>query len=277
MQFAHAQFSRAQNEDLERKARPRAGRIAVHYKREPSVNPHTGTKPGTKPAAKPKGEQLALDRTTFGHRLRSARKRFGWTLAQLAERSGVSITTISRAERGQLALGYENFTALGRALEMDMNAMFAGAGVKPAQLDGPVVTRAGKGVVYRGLSIAYEFLGTTAAGKQMSPIVGTVHARRIHGPEDFVRHAGEEFAYVLSGEIEVHFDNGKVVRLARGDSLYFDSRIGHAYVSVSRQLAKIIGMTMGESGHMKSAREAPSLKPARKVAAAKKTGRGGKG
>jgi len=248
----------------------RAGRIALHHKRKPSVNPHTGTPTGTRP----KDEPPTLDRTTFGHRLRSARKRFGWTLAQLAERSGVSITTISRAERGQLALGYENFTALGRALEMDMNAMFAGAGVKPAQLDGPVVTRAGKGVVYRGLSIAYEFLGTTAAGKQMSPIVGTVHARRIHGPEDFVRHTGEEFAYVLSGEIEVHFDNGEVVRLGRGDSLYFDSRIGHAYVSVSRQLAKIVGMTTAESGHMKSAREAPAAKPVRKPAApAKKRGR----
>jgi len=238
------------------------------------VNPHTGTKPGTRP----KDEAPTLDRTTFGRRLRAARKRFGWTLAQLAERSGVSITTISRAERGQLALGYENFTALGRALEMDMNAMFAGAGVKPAQLDGPVVTRAGKGVVYRGLSIAYEFLGTTAAGKQMSPIVGTVHARRIHGPEDFVRHAGEEFAYVLLGEIEVHFDNGEVVHLARGDSLYFDSRLGHAYVSVSRQLARIVGMTIGESGHMRSAREAPVLKAsARKTASAKKTAARGKG
>lgn len=243
------------------------------------MNPHTGTKPGTKP----KEEPPKLDRTTFGHRLRTARKRFGWTLAQLAERSGVSITTISRAERGQLALGYENFTALGRALEMDMNAMFAGAGVKPAQLEGPVVTRAGKGVVYRGLSIAYEFLGTTAAGKQMSPVVGTVHARRIHGPEDFVRHAGEEFAYVLSGEIEVHFENGEVVHLARGDSLYFDSRLGHAYVSVSRQLAKIVGMTSSESGLMRSARDgdermAPMVKTARKPAAKKsaKTAKAGK-
>jgi len=238
-----------------------------HHKRKPSVNPHTGTKTGTKP----RDEPPTLDRVTFGNRLRTARKRFGWTLAQLAERSGVSITTISRAERGQLALGYENFTALGRALDMDMNAMFAGAGVKPAQLDGPVVTRAGKGVVYKGLSIAYEFLGTTAAGKQMSPIVGTVHARKIHGPEDFVRHGGEEFAYVLSGEIEVHFDNGEVVRMAKGDSLYFDSRLGHAYISVSRQLARIVGMTIGESGHMQSAREAPALKAPRKTRAAKKT------
>jgi len=108
-----------------------------------------------------------------------------------------------------------------------------------------------------------------------------VHARRIHGPEDFVRHAGEEFAYVLSGEIEVHFENGEVVRMARGDSLYFDSRLGHAYISVSRQLARIVGMTIGESGHMQSAREAPASRPVGKVppkpkpaAATKKAARG---
>jgi hypothetical protein len=59
--------------------------------------------------------------------------------------------------------------------------------------------------------------------------------------------------------------------MAKGDSLYFDSRLGHAYISVSRQLARIVGMTIGESGHMQSAREAPALKAPRKTGAAKKT------
>jgi transcriptional regulator with XRE-family HTH domain len=218
----------------------------------------------------------SLDRETFGRRLRSARKGFGWTLQQLSELSGVSVPTISRAERGQLALGYENFAALGHALKMDMNAMFAGEGVKTAALEAPVVTRAGQGVVYRGLSFAYEFLGTNATGKLMSPVVGTVHARCIAGPEDFARHEGEEFAYVLSGTIEVHFDTGEVVRLERGDSLYFDSRIGHAYISISRQLARIVGVTSVESRFMRSAREGvpkkrvepPSGKATRGVATA---------
>ncbi len=206
------------------------------------------------PRSAPAVEPTTLDRETFGKRLRTARKAFGWTLSQLSALSGVSITTISRAERGQLALGYENFAALGRALRMDMNAMFASDGVEPALLDGPVVTRAGKGVVYRGLSFAYEFLGTTAAGKQMSPVVGTVHSRTLNGPEDFARHAGEEFAYVLSGAIDVHFEDGEVVHLARGDSLYFEGRIGHAYVTVSRQLAKIVGVTTTDTAFMQSAR-----------------------
>jgi transcriptional regulator with XRE-family HTH domain len=196
-----------------------------------------------------------LGPSALGQRLRLARKQFGWTLAQLSELSGVSITTISRAERGQLALGYENFAALGHALKMDMGEMFAAAGKVAAPMSGPVVTRAGEGITYRGLSFSYEFLGTSVAGKQMTPNLGTVHARRIEGPEDFARHAGEEFVYVLSGALEVHFDTGKKVELATGDSIYFDSRIGHAYITVSRKLARVIGVVTTESNQMISAKE----------------------
>ncbi len=210
---------------------------------------------GRQRASRAGGVPNTLDRATFGKRLRAARKHYGWTLAHLAQLSGVSITTISRAERGQLALSYEKFSALGRALRMDFGSMFAEAGATATPFAGPVVTRAGKGVVYRGVAFSYEFLGTSAVGKQMSPILGTVHARRVEGPEDFARHPGEEFVYVLSGDIDVHFEDGRLVRLRRGDSLYFDSRIGHAYVSVSRQLAKVIGVITSESNMMRQARE----------------------
>lgn len=213
-------------------------------------------KPPTKAVARAaEAAPHTLDRVAFGKRLRAARKQFGWTLAHVAEQSGVSITTISRAERGQLALSYEKFSALGRTLRMDMGAMFAEAGTQARRLDRPIVTRAGEGVTYRGLSIAYQFLGTQALGKQMSPILGTVHARSITGPEDYARHDGEEFVYILSGAVEVHFEDGEVVHLARGDMLYFDSRIGHAYVTVSRQLARTIGACTSESNLMLSARE----------------------
>jgi transcriptional regulator with XRE-family HTH domain len=205
-----------------------------------------------KPASIP---SPASDREAFGRRLRTARKKFGWTLAEVAQRSGVSITTISRAERGQLALSYEKFSALARALRMDIATLF-GQGDEPADLQGPVVTRSGQGVTYRGLAFTYEFLATQAAGKQMTPILGTVHARRIESPEDFARHDGEEWVYVLSGALDVHFEDGHIVKLARGDSLYFDSRLGHAYISTSRLLARTIGATTSESNLMTLAKQA---------------------
>lgn len=196
-----------------------------------------------------------LDRVTFGKRLRAARKGFGWTLRQVAEASRISITTISRAERGELALSYEKFSALARALQMDLAAMFSEAGATSKQFGGPVVTRAGKGVIYRGEAFAYEFLTTQAIGKQMIPILATVYARKINGQEDFVRHPGEEFMYILSGKVEVHFEDGRTVKLGKGDTLYIDSRIGHAYMSTSRQPARTIGACTSESSVMKFARE----------------------
>ncbi|KQT11263.1 helix-turn-helix domain-containing protein [Ramlibacter sp. Leaf400] len=215
----------------------------------------TPRKPSPRPPAPAAAPTPTSDREAFGRRLRTARKKYGWTLAEVAQRSGISITTISRAERGQLALSYEKFSALAHALKMDIGTMFV-EGREPAQLQGPVVTRSGRGVVYRGLAFTYEFLATQAAGKQMSPILGTVHARRIEGPDDFARHEGEEWVYVLSGAVEVHFEDGRVVKLARGDSLYFDSRLGHAYITTSRQLARTIGATTSESNLMKLARQA---------------------
>ncbi len=214
-------------------------------------------------------EPHTLDRVTFGKRLRAARKQFGWTLAEVAEQSGVSITTISRAERGQLALSYEKFSSLGRALRMDMGAMFSEAGAQTVALDRPVVTRSGEGVHYRGIAFSYEFLSTQAVGKQMSPILGTVHARTINGPEDYARHDGEEFVYILSGAVEVHFETGDVVKLSRGDSLYFDSRIAHAYISVSRQLARTIGACTSESNLMRRARENEARKNETRMGAKK--------
>lgn len=256
--------------------------IRPNGKKDAGLKTHIAPGRGSDDSDESGDDSRTLDRETFGKRLRTARKAFGWTLAHLAELSGVSITTISRAERGQLALGYENFAALGKALQMDMGSMFAGAGVKTSPFQGPVVTRAGKGVTYRGSSFSYEFLGTEAVGKQMSPVIGTVHARRIEGPEDFARHPGEEFVYVLTGEVEVHFDNGEKVHLARGDALYFDARMGHAYVSVSRQLARVVGVTTSESSFMKSAQAgeaeaAPARvvrRPRGKAAAGKGQGKG---
>lgn len=202
----------------------------------PTVNPQRA------PSKSPKAATATLDRLSFGKRLQQARKQYGWTLQTLSEISGVSITTISRAERGQIALGYDNISSLGQALNIDIGALFSSLGSKPAPFVKPVLTRAGGGVNYTGRTVAYEFLGTTALGKIMSPVLATIHARAIEGPDNFAKHDGEEFVYVISGAIDVHFDTGEMIQMSRGDSLHFDSRIGHAYVSTSRQLAKVIAV-----------------------------------
>ena len=203
-------------------------------------------KPHSHPPAPPPATAPTVDRLDFGKRLKDERKQYGWTLQRLAELSGVSITTISRAERGQIALGYDNISALGRALKVDIGALFVGSGVQASPFTQPVLTRAGEGVNYTGRTVSYEFLGTTASGKKMSPVRATIHAHAIEGPEHFARHDGEEFVFVLSGQMDVHFETGELIQLTQGDSLYFDSRVGHAYVSTSEQSAQVIAVLTEE-------------------------------
>ena len=48
-----------------------------------------------------------------------------------------------------------------------------------------------------------------------------------------VRHAGEEFIYVLTGRVEVHTEFYEPAILAPGECIYFDSNMAHAYVVAS--------------------------------------------
>lgn len=50
--------------------------------------------------------------------LKGAREKKEWTLDQLAERSGVNKSTISRLERGETKPLYDTVTALEEALDL---------------------------------------------------------------------------------------------------------------------------------------------------------------
>src|SRR3546814_10662031 len=72
---------------------------------------------------------------------------------------------------------------------------------------------------------AYDLLN-----KDLTPMVAQVHARSIEEFGDFHRHDGEEFVYVLDGELAFYSDSYTPAYLKAGDSIYFDSGMGHAYV-----------------------------------------------
>jgi quercetin dioxygenase-like cupin family protein len=53
-------------------------------------------------------------------------------------------------------------------------------------------------------------------------------------------HEGEEFIYVLDGEVTVHYGND-VFELAKGDSIYLDSIVNH-FVTTNSDKARILGI-----------------------------------
>jgi quercetin dioxygenase-like cupin family protein len=51
------------------------------------------------------------------------------------------------------------------------------------------------------------------------------------GSGESYTHEGEEFIYVLRGQLEISLDGGKGFRLAPGDSFYFESSTSHRWIN----------------------------------------------
>jgi len=200
----------------------------------------TAAGPETDPdTAPPPGDGAERDRQDFGRRLRDLRRTRGWTLAQLAERSGVAISTISKAERGVMALTYDRMLQLARGIGVDMAEFFATDG----QVFAPgsfALAPAGTFARQETGNYVYEMLFPELRHKTMTPMLGTLRADTPLAFRDFVRHPGQEFLLVLEGSVTVHAEGRVPVTLNAGDSVYFDSARGHLYAAGGARDARIL-------------------------------------
>lgn len=179
----------------------------------------------------------------LGERLQALRRRRGWTLREVGERSGLAISTLSKVERNQMSLTYDRLLQLAEGLGVGMAELFAS---EPAVTARRAVSHPGDGVLQETPNYDYRYLCTEIAQKRMVPVLARIRARTIVEFGPLVRHAGEEFIYVLEGEIEVHTEHYDVVRLKAGGSVYLDSTMGHAYITASRDEALVIAVCSSE-------------------------------
>ncbi len=175
----------------------------------------------------------------LGQRVREIRQARGWRLADLAERTGLAVSTISKMERNEISLTYDRLMALAQGLGLDVGELFD-ADTEDFQRGTLSVTRAGQAPLYETRNYAYEMPGADLAGKHMIPLLGTIKAHARSDFSEFISHPGEEFLMLLEGTLEVHISGRDTIRLAPGDSMYFDSGLGHMYISAGNRDARIL-------------------------------------
>lgn len=171
--------------------------------------------------------------------LRRLRAAAGLTLKDLGERSGIATSTLSKIENGHLSPTYEKIVALADALGADIAELF-GRGDSPAASGRRGVCRKGDGIKHATEQYVYEMLCSDLSHKQFVPIVTQLRAHSIGEFPGLLKHQGEEFIYVIEGEVVLHTEFYAPLRLLVGDSCYFDSAMGHACVSAGAIDAKIL-------------------------------------
>ena len=175
----------------------------------------------------------------LGERVRAIRKARGWTIAELAERTGLAISTISKMERGTISLTYDRFMRLAQGLGLDVGELFD-AGAEGFGKGAVTVTRAGEAPVHETPTYVYNMLASDLSGKHMVPMAGRIKAHSSAEFSQFVSHPGEEFVYVLSGRLRLSIGDREPLLLGPGDSAYFDSALDHIYVSAGEEDAHIV-------------------------------------
>ena len=93
------------------------------------------------------------------------------------------------------------------------------------------MTRSGGGRIFETPQLVFEVLCGDLTRKKNVFWRVVVKARAFEEYDDYKRHPGEEFLRVLHGQLDLHTEMYEPVRLGEGDSIFFDSSMGHAYVS----------------------------------------------
>lgn len=185
----------------------------------------------------------------FGLRLRRLRQVAGLTLKELAERANLATSTISKIENDRMSPTYDVLLRLAGGLSIDLSSLLEGPSPTTVQASGRLdVTRASDRRKHPTGTYVYEPFATGLTRKGMDPTVVRVTARSIDEFPDLIRHPGEELVFVISGVVELHAEFYAPIRLAVGDSVYFDATMGHAYISVGAEDATILNICCGTGG-----------------------------
>ncbi len=169
---------------------------------------------------------------TLGTVMKSIRSRNGWTLKEMSAKSGIPVSTLSKVEHDRLTLSYDKLQQLSQRLNIRMSDLFA----EDEGDSSPRVTgRRSIGTIDQAVRVTtdnydYHYLCTDLRQKRMIPIITRIRAHSAREFGDLVRHQGEEFIFVLEGEVEFHTDFYDPVALKTVQGIYLDSSMGHAYV-----------------------------------------------
>lgn len=180
------------------------------------------------------------DAFNFGGRLRQFRRDRGWSLERAAEAVGVPASTLSRIENRKMSPTLELIQKIVRAMGLHPYDVL-GRGNVEESIGKMSVTRKGEEDFTELPNIFYAPLHPGLDKPfGIRPILVTLFARTVEEYGGLTAHSGEEFLFVLSGEVELHLEGKDPVRLDVGDSILFDSHIPHAYVAAGGVQAKLI-------------------------------------
>lgn len=180
-----------------------------------------------------------------GSKIKGLRESKNISVEEMSERSGLSAEQITSIENDQQLPSLGPLIKVARALGVRL-----GTFLDDNDALGPVVSRAADreddSISFSNDSadarknMEYHALAKQKAGRHMEPFIIDVQPNK---DKEFKlsAHEGEEFIYVMSGELEIAYGKDNYI-LHEGDSIYYDSIVKHHVHGSADTGAKILAV-----------------------------------
>jgi transcriptional regulator with XRE-family HTH domain len=186
-------------------------------------------------------EEVDEGKESLGDRIRRVREMRGLTIRDLSSRTGIDIATLEHIESSETIPALGQLARLGKALDMKMG-YFISPGIDKLMTvvrkdERRPISRYGetKSTLY---GYFYESLAPEKANRLMEPFIVTLVPTDV---EEFSTHAGQEFLYVLEGEMKVQVGD-HIDFLKPGDAVYYDSNQPHFVRCMGTTATKLLAV-----------------------------------
>jgi quercetin dioxygenase-like cupin family protein/DNA-binding XRE family transcriptional regulator len=184
----------------------------------------------------------------LGGAIRARRHELGLTLVDMAAQAGLSHPFLSQLERGLARPSMRSLSAIAATLGTTAQVLMAEA--EPAGGTANSVSSADRGSSTGPVSVVRA---DTQSPDPVDSPGGTVRAlvrgeramlpvEFVGAPRDFdeyYQHPGEEFVYVVHGQIELDIE-GELHAAAAGDSIYYAGGLRHRWRSTSEEEVHLV-------------------------------------
>jgi quercetin dioxygenase-like cupin family protein len=170
-----------------------------------------------------------------GKKIRRERVKKKMSLDRVANETGFSIDYLKEVEAGKVIPPVGALLQLSKALEID-------SGFFLREQESSLKSRI-KAYTMRTENYAYTTLTPGAENKHLKAFKVTIEAMQDHKGVGY-QHEGEEFVYVLAGNIELTVGD-HINKLNEGESLHFNSGIRHMLRNIGEEKAELLVVIYG--------------------------------
>ena len=182
----------------------------------------------------------------IGMKVRKMRQDKRMTLQALADVTGLSKPLLSQIENGQVIPPLATLLRIAKAFNVGLHSFFQEEGTRKC-----IFVRAGESRKRSSRNTSdepppylYNSLAYGKKGSNFEPFIVEFEQREMTD-DLLVSHEGEEFLFLLEGELVFHYGD-QIMRMRPGDSVCYDSSEEHGYVAVSQQRPRAVAVVFSK-------------------------------